>query len=57
MICQRCRKEIKDGYYNYLTITVLPVNESINYRRSGICTDLCNDCLVELKQFLGNYYL
>ena len=54
MKCNKCKKEIEGGFFNYLAITRLPINDKINSRQSGICSDLCDDCVELLKEFLGH---
>lgn len=53
MKCKKCKKEIEGNFFNYLAVTRLPIPDELNSRQSGICTDLCDDCIELVKVFLG----
>ena len=56
MKCKKCKQEIKGHFFNYVAVTRLPISDKINSRQSGICTDLCDNCVELLKAFLIDFY-
>ena len=49
--CYKCDNPLPKRF-NYLTVTIIAKNEDDRYNIATICSDLCNNCMKKLQEWL-----